>query len=608
MNWVRDIPDALSQAQLSVESIDGFVLLEPLKWNDVAKQWALRFRACPDSENTADPLNNSEWYLVLDHCYPFGRIDVFPAKLNGIVETYPHQQYNHGGDPALPWRAGNICTSTQARRVGRQGYDVEPYASEDRLRWHCERAIEWVRCAKEGTLLRSGEPFELPLVPPICKVRGQVMFSEQGLDAWSRIGDTLGRARCFKSKRDENSWFVDLVLGSKNEELAQTIWGHHVTRYRGEPLHGIWLRLQTMPLVKPYRFPETWGELRQTLSDQGIHFKDALRKFRKLLRSGDCHFLLLGFAIPAICGGLGAATHWLTIRLPVLSRGKEYPEGLRGNELGYVENDMQTRFGRNKRLVYIETENWHEDQIQTRGRYPERVRLSRVALIGCGALGSAIAELLVRGGVRQITLFDDDLVTIGNLTRHTLTLDDLRKHKADEIARRLNSANPHADIAFVCSKLSSGNEEILTKMWEHDVVLDCTGDDQLLHVLSSVSSPKPLQFVSVSIGFRAKRMFFFHAKGTEFPTSQYFSSMTPWKAFEQTEFAGEEFPREGIGCYHPVFPARCDDIWLWSSVAAKLVSARIVSACDDPKLHVYELHESGEGVSVRSVEQEPDDG
>jgi hypothetical protein len=30
-------------------------------------------------------------------------------------------------------------------------------------------------------------------------------------------------------------------------------------------------------------------------------------------------------------------------------------------------------------------------------------------------------------------------------------------------------------------------------------------------------------------------------------------------------------PRNGIGCWHPTFPARSDDIWLAASMATKII-------------------------------------
>lgn len=50
----------------------------------------------------------------------------------------------------------------------------------------------------------------------------------------------------------------------------------------------------------------------------------------------------------------------------------------------------------------------------------ERLRAARVAIIGVGALGSAVAELLARAGVGRLRLVDRDVVELSNLQRQAL--------------------------------------------------------------------------------------------------------------------------------------------------------------------------------------------
>jgi molybdopterin/thiamine biosynthesis adenylyltransferase len=214
--------------------------------------------------------------------------------------------------------------------------------------------------------------------------------------------------------------------------------------------------------------------------------------------------------------------------------------------------------------------------------------------------------MLIRGGVQQMTLFDGDAIEIGNLTRHTLSMNDIRVRKTDGLAQRLNSLNPHAEVASVPLRVTFTNEEASKRLLEHDLIIDCTANDELLHVLTGISFPHDVHFYSISIGFRAKRMFCFHAKDESFPVDEYISEMSAWIEEEQEEFKGETFPREGIGCYHPVFPARCDDMWLWGSVAVKTIAKGIDSSPSDPVLYVYEQNEEERGfVSIRRAIEVP---
>jgi adenylyltransferase/sulfurtransferase len=49
-----------------------------------------------------------------------------------------------------------------------------------------------------------------------------------------------------------------------------------------------------------------------------------------------------------------------------------------------------------------------------------RLRAARVAVVGCGALGSAAVDLLARGGIGEIVVVDRDFVELSNLQRQVL--------------------------------------------------------------------------------------------------------------------------------------------------------------------------------------------
>lgn len=50
----------------------------------------------------------------------------------------------------------------------------------------------------------------------------------------------------------------------------------------------------------------------------------------------------------------------------------------------------------------------------------ERLRGASAVVVGCGALGTALANLLVRGGVGRLRIVDRDFVEFSNLQRQTL--------------------------------------------------------------------------------------------------------------------------------------------------------------------------------------------
>ena len=76
----------------------------------------------------------------------------------------------------------------------------------------------------------------------------------------------------------------------------------------------------------------------------------------------------------------------------------------------------------------------------------QHLRGRSVELWGCGALGSWMAELLVRAGVAQITLRDPGYVTRGLLVRQNFTELDVGRPKAEALADRLRQVDGGVDV------------------------------------------------------------------------------------------------------------------------------------------------------------------
>lgn len=102
-----------------------------------------------------------------------------------------------------------------------------------------------------------------------------------------------------------------------------------------------------------------------------------------------------------------------------------------------------------------------------------KLAAGRIAVAGCGALGSATASLLARAGVGYIRLIDRDFVEISNLQRQRLyTEADVASGipKAAIAAQRLAEANSEIILEAEVTDLSSANAEALLS--DVDVIVD----------------------------------------------------------------------------------------------------------------------------------------
>src|SRR5271166_801965 len=102
-----------------------------------------------------------------------------------------------------------------------------------------------------------------------------------------------------------------------------------------------------------------------------------------------------------------------------------------------------------------------------------RLVASRALVCGCGALGSLLANTLVRAGVGKVRLVDRDFVELSNLHRQTLfdeTDVTAGLPKAAAAAEKLRAINSAVEIEPVVAHVGPENVESLCDGME--VILD----------------------------------------------------------------------------------------------------------------------------------------
>lgn len=111
----------------------------------------------------------------------------------------------------------------------------------------------------------------------------------------------------------------------------------------------------------------------------------------------------------------------------------------------------------------------------------------RLAVVGCGGTGSAVAEQLVRLGVRHITLIDPDVLSESNVTRVYGSRPDLvGQAKVDLLAKHLEAIAPDATVSMVKGLIT--RKTVAARLFECDVVFGCTDDNAGRLVLSRLST------------------------------------------------------------------------------------------------------------------------
>lgn len=92
-----------------------------------------------------------------------------------------------------------------------------------------------------------------------------------------------------------------------------------------------------------------------------------------------------------------------------------------------------------------------------------KLKKSKIAIFGIGGVGSFVVEALVRSGVQNFILIDDDKVSLTNLNRQIhATTKTIGKYKVDVMKKRILEINPEAKVeTHIVFYKPEGKEKIL---------------------------------------------------------------------------------------------------------------------------------------------------
>ena len=313
------------------------------------------------------------------------------------------------------------------------GGEHENPQNDQTLVYFASRARQWLCDAAQGNLAKPGEPYELPFfVQPVeAQLQANLpsplktlefIFSEdsESYVKWKDYIGNWGDAQCYPGPH-EFSFFVGRYLNQQ----GQTIWQ---AKFRDMFLQGLPIKVRwlLLPDVKyeRHRPPGTYMEVMKTCDKYGIDLEEVSR----VSNTKKMRVVLIGFPIPKKYGEDPCEIHWQ----PLIDRQNFEQCGSDGIYLPSFDWGIST--------------NITEERLYKRGAYSYFIRTSHFAIFGCGALGSMIAELLARGGVKKMELFDPDALKYGNLCRHTLDATEIGQSKAKALAIKLSFINPFASI------------------------------------------------------------------------------------------------------------------------------------------------------------------
>jgi len=137
------------------------------------------------------------------------------------------------------------------------------------------------------------------------------------------------------------------------------------------------------------------------------------------------------------------------------------------------------------------------EQIVEEGQ--RRLLALRVAVIGVGGLGSAVATYLAGAGVGSIVLADHDTVSLSNLQRQILYSEcEIGLPKAECALRRLRALNSDIEIIACNESLTASNAKNLLQGC--NLLIDCTDNYAARYLIDDICAEFSIPWIYGSIG------------------------------------------------------------------------------------------------------------
>lgn len=574
--------------------------------SEYEKKFIRAVRQLPSSLNVQGPEIEKEraeyknwWRLCLELPVVISKDSSFPSRVSLTVfvePTYPFSDY--AVFPEDTSIKGYYHQDSETRKLClwpnfRIGY------GENRLWKIIFSAKAWLDNAAKDTLSHPDEPYEIPDFSShgIKDFKlPRVLFNEtlHSFTEWVKHFSKYGVCE-LEYIRNENLLFIKKFYSGKD-----VVFEHKYGTFFSEKqnkLRAIWILLKSEPLEVRRQPCRTWGEIKKCLSNNNISlrslFIDNYKKITPHIRR--FYVICVGFPIKDRNKDLPSEIHWqpfLTPRWDILDKLKPpgfsrgyAPAGILYNH--YSKKIEANLFGQNEKIFWAKSTNINYKRFFGRGMLNEKFTKLRIGLVGLGAIGSQIANLLVRQGINELILFDDDTIEPGNLCRHTSDMEGIDLYKTDDDTARLSAISPHLKIKSYKEKLPIAEDgDCWNDFFSCDLLIDCSAAEIVFGWLNDIGKKYNKRIVKIYITYGSKYLCMFgngkdnsliDANNVIMELYKEKNHVIPKDFFEpQTEMM-----IEGIGCWHPTFPARLDRIISLVSYAVQRLDSKMQDGRDD---------------------------
>jgi len=319
-------------------------------------------------------------------------------------------------------------------------------------------------------------------------------------------------------------------------------------------VEGYFYFLGPEPIITPGKLVDDWSQLDSLVSQA---FKKHLNNLKTNKDTPDVFCMLLGYYIPGT-----DEIHWEIANI----NKRKIPVTARKVTARYYEYNMISQ-----PIGWSRTVNISYERYFGRGQIDNGIADKKILILGTGALGSSLANILARTGCIHLSFADLETLEPGNICRSEYNLGMISQPKTIALYRELASISPFLNLGIehpVSKILDSPYFENDKKRVEaYDLIFDCTSDMELAWVLDRMKLTKTV--FNLSVTNEAKELVCV-VGGHHIAT-------------EKTQLCNKLLNREteliyeGTGCWSPTFKASYFDINCLVNLAVKNLNLQSVS-------------------------------
>lgn len=144
-------------------------------------------------------------------------------------------------------------------------------------------------------------------------------------------------------------------------------------------------------------------------------------------------------------------------------------------EIAYLRDTKKSQ------ILKFSVEDLSQKRLYNRGGIGITSGISKVAVIGCGSLGSYLVEAMSEYGISSFILVDNEKLSAENIARHFCGYEYIGYEKATAISQKLHKENPNIHVETFNENAFTFLDNHMDRLNECDIVLVATAYAPLEH-------------------------------------------------------------------------------------------------------------------------------